>query len=149
MTEINKKHDQDLELEYQDFETVDVDVKKERLNKSAERLKTVIDAQVDELKENAAAWGKMIALVGGGVYLTFKILGKINRSRKEAKKERRIIEKLKRSKYSSPSIPSIKRSYLPNVGFSLVGFLKHQLTLLAIAIAKRRIMNLVGNLIKR
>jgi hypothetical protein len=148
MADIKGTHENDLE--YQEFESFDVEKKKDMLKRSQERLKTVIDEQVDELKENATAWGKMFLLVGGSVYVTYKIIKKVLKSRKQARFERRIIEKAARARYTTPRH---SRSRLPieinrggKGGFSLADFIKSQLVLLAVTIAKRKLRSMLGDI---
>lgn len=133
------------ELEYQDYESVDVETKKERLKRSSERLKTVIDAQVDELKENAAAWGKAIAIVGGSVYITYKIFKRIIKSSRKSRYERRLVSKIanvrRPDRNYGRALPVLTKT---KKGWSLNSFVRQQLMLLAIAIAKRKLVSLLG-----
>ncbi len=143
MAEIKVAHEG--EQDFQDYESLDVDTKKDRLNRSADRLKTVIDAQVDELKENAAAWGKAIGIVGGSVYLVYKIFRMILKSNRQSRIEKRIVSKINKS--GSPdrsygkALPVLTKS---NKGWTLNNFVRQQLMLLAIAIAKRKLVSLLG-----
>jgi len=135
------------EPEYQDYESLDVDAKKDRLKRSSDRLKTVIDEQVDELKENAAAWGKAIGLVGGSVYIGYKVLKMIFKSLRRSRNERRLVAKIAKAK-SYERRPNYGRA-LPVLvksrkGWSLNSFVRQQLMLLAVAIAKRKIVSLLG-----
>lgn len=143
MAEINVAHEN--EKEFQNYEALDVDTKKERLNRSADRLKTVIDAQVDELKENAAAWGKAIAIVGGSVYLTYKIFKKILKNSRQSRYERRLVSKIAKTRHQDRSynraLPVLTKS---DKGWSLNSFVRQQLMILAIAIAKRKLVSLFG-----
>ena len=148
MADIKSTHEDDLE--YQEYESFDVDKKKDMLKRSQDRLKTVIGEQVDELKENATAWGKMFLLVGGSVYVTYKVIKKVLKSRKEARFERRIIAKAAKARYSSPRYSGSRLPIQVNRGgkggFNLVDFLKSQLILLAVTIAKRRLKSMVGDI---
>lgn len=143
MAEINVAHEN--EKEFQNYEAMDVDTKKERLNRSADRLKTVIDAQVDELKENAAAWGKAIAIVGGSVYLTYKIFKRIVKSSRRSRYEKRLVSKIAKTRHQDRSygraLPVLTKS---DKGWSLNSFVRQQLMVLAIAIAKRKLVSLLG-----
>jgi tRNA A37 N6-isopentenylltransferase MiaA len=133
------------ELEYQDYESLDVEKKKDSLKRSADRLKTVIDAQVDELKENAVAWGKAIAIVGGSVYFTYKIIKRIIKSSRQSKYERRLVSKISNARNTDRgygrALPVLTKS---NKGWSLNNIVRQQLMLLAVAIAKRKIISLIG-----
>ncbi|CAN5460192.1 hypothetical protein BH23BAC1_BH23BAC1_02660 [soil metagenome] len=141
---------QENDLEYQEYDSFDVEKKKDMLRSSQERLKTVIDEQVDELKENASAWGKALLLAGGSVYITYKIIKGVFRRRKRARFERRIIAKVASARYPSHRQSSSRLPIQVNRGgkggFSLADFIKSQLILLAVAIAKRRLRSMIGDL---
>lgn len=145
------KVNEENDLEYQEYESFDVEKKKDMLRRSQDRLKTVIGEQVDELKENATAWGKMFLLVGGSVYVTYKIIKKVFKSRKQARFERRIIEKAARARYTVPRHSPRRRLPIEinrggKGGFSLADFIKSQLVLLAVTIAKRKLRSLLGDI---
>ncbi len=50
------------------------EVQKEKLVKSTEDLRKALEIEIDNLKESAGEWGKVILVAGGAVFLTYSII---------------------------------------------------------------------------
>lgn len=68
-----------------------IDETKSKLKASREQLEAELEFQLQDIKKDAANIGKQILLVGGGLYLSWKLIKSLTKSKKkkEEKKERR------------------------------------------------------------
>lgn len=71
------------------METLDKDKlpgkNKEQLLADQERLKSEMEYQLDGIKDDAADIGKKVLMVGGGIYLTYKLIRLVTRSKRKKK----------------------------------------------------------------
>lgn len=61
---------------------------KEQLLADQERLKAEMEYQLDGIKEDAADVGKKMLMVGGGIYLTYKLIRYAVQARRKKKEDR-------------------------------------------------------------
>lgn len=68
-----------------------IDETKTKLKASREQLEAELEYQLQDIKKDAANIGKQVLLVGGGLYLSWKLIKSLTKSKKkkEEKKERR------------------------------------------------------------
>ncbi len=58
---------------------------KEQLLADQERLKAEMEYQLDGIKEDATDVGKKVLMVGGGIYLTYKLFRYVTRDKRKKK----------------------------------------------------------------
>lgn len=72
------------------METVDknqtIDETKRKLKVSREKLATELELKLQDIKKDAKDFGKQTLLIGGGIYLSWKLIKKIAGSKKKNKK---------------------------------------------------------------
>lgn len=77
------------------METLDKDQlpgkNKEQLLADQERLKAEMEYQLDGIKDDAADVGKTVLMVGGGIYLGFKLLKYVIGRSKQKRRKKRVI----------------------------------------------------------
>ena len=96
-----------------------IDETKRKLQTSREKLEGELEFQLQDIKRDAAEVGKQIAIVGGGLFLGWKLVKALTRSKKKDKDKRR--DKQRKSSSDNNSGP----------GFG--SMLMHQLITLAVA----------------
>lgn len=74
------------------METIDknqtIDETKQKLKASREQLEGELEVQLQDIKKDAAAFGKQVLLIGGGMYLSWRLVKALTR-RKESKEDKR------------------------------------------------------------
>ena len=72
------------------METIDknqtIDETKRKLKISREKLGTELELKLQDIKKDAKDFGKQTLLIGGGIYLSWKLVKKIAGSKKKKKK---------------------------------------------------------------
>ena len=96
-----------------------IDETKRKLQTSREKLEGELEFQLQDIKRDAAEVGKQIAIVGGGLFLGWKLVKALTKSKKKDKDKRR--DKRKNSSSNENNGP----------GFG--SMLMHQLITLAVA----------------
>lgn len=68
-----------------------IDETKRKLQESREKLEGELEVQLQDIKKDAADFGKQLLIVGGGIYVGWKILKSLTSSskKKKDKKNRR------------------------------------------------------------
>lgn len=77
-----------------------IDETKRKLRASREQLEGELEIQLQDIKKDAADIGKQALLIGGGIYLSYRLLKALTTSKKdkEEKKRRKRREKNNKSK---------------------------------------------------
>lgn len=78
-----------------------IDETKRRLQASRERLEGELEYQLQDIKKDAADFGKQVLIVGGGLYLSWKLVKALTTS-KEKKKEKKRRRKSRNNEDKSP-----------------------------------------------
>lgn len=74
------------------METIDknetIDKTKQKLKVNREQLEAELEVQLQDIKKDAADFGKQVLLVAGGLYVSYKVIKAITR-KKETKQDKR------------------------------------------------------------
>lgn len=99
------------------------EAQKEKLIQSAEDLKRTLNIEIDQMKENATALGKVALVAGGTVFLTYKV---IQAFRKRKAKKR---QKVKNAYHPVPIKQTnlFARKILEQIGFFVLAVVRQKL----------------------
>ena len=84
-----------------------IDETKRKLQTSREKLEGELEFQLQDIKRDAAEVGKQIAIVGGGLFLGWKLVKALTKSKKKDKDKRR--DKRKNSSSNENNGPGFGR----------------------------------------
>jgi len=111
-----------------------VAAQKTTLKKSADDYKSAISNQIEHIKANAAQYGKTILIVGGVIFITYKLVRMLT-SRDEDDVEVKVVG-------GAHPVPV----YASRSGRSIFDMIKEQIALFIIAIAKEKLVKYLQNL---
>lgn len=81
-----------------------IDETKQKLKASREKLEGELEYQLQDIKRDAADLGKQVLLIGGGIYIGWKVIRRLTTSKKKRKEKKRQKRLAKYQKKSSPGI---------------------------------------------
>lgn len=79
-----------------------IDETKRKLQASRERLEGELEYQLQDIKKDAADLGKQVLIIGGGLYLSWKLVKALTTS-KEKKKEKKRHQRSNKNEDKGPS----------------------------------------------
>jgi hypothetical protein len=66
-----------------------IDETKRKLQASREQLEGELEVQLQDVKRDAADFGKQVLLIGGGIYLSYRLLKSLTTSKEEKKRHKK------------------------------------------------------------
>jgi hypothetical protein len=66
-----------------------IDETKRKLQTSREQLEGELEVQLQDVKRDAADFGKQVLLIGGGIYLSYRLLKSLTTSKEEKKRHKK------------------------------------------------------------
>ena len=66
-----------------------IDETKRKLRESREKLEGELEVQLQDIKKDAATLGKQLLMIGGAIYISWKLLKSLSSSKKKKKKKKR------------------------------------------------------------